>query len=485
MPPTTAVESSSTPRIPTDLVNALNAAIKSIAERTSSAASVALNSGSHNANSRVYQARFNSGDWSGQLLSFPIDVHGDVSTPEWDAGAVLSSQNYDTGRNIMTYNPTTLSGVPFRWDQLSTAQQALLNTSPTGTTDTQGAARLDYLRGSTAHEGTGNDYRIRLKRLGDLINSDPFFVGAPSFTDSLGTGYAGFRTTYKNRTPMVYVGGNDGMLHGFSATTGAEKIAYVPNRLYAKLTKLTSSTYSHLYYVDGSPTVGDAFGAFGARCSSGSTCWRSLLVSGFRKGGQGYFALDVTDPTTFSESNAAKIVLWEFNDTHDRDLGYSFSQPSIVKMANGQWAAIFGNGYNNSEADGLASTSGHAVLYILFLDKGLDGTWTLNTDYFKLDTGVGEVATPNGLATPAAVDLDGDNTVEYIYAGDLRGNIWRFDVRDANPEELGGPETHFHRQRRRQHRATHHLSPRGWRPSRSSGNRRPGLCRYRQISREQ
>jgi type IV pilus assembly protein PilY1 len=428
---------------PTNLISVLNDAISSIAQRTSSAASVALNSGSHNANSRVYQARFNSGDWSGQLLSFPIDSDGNVSSQEWDTAVALSSQNYDTGRTILTYNPNTLAGVPFRWAQLSTPQKNFLHTNPSGTADGQGAARLDYLRGSTAHEGTGNDYRVRLKRLGDLINSDPFFVGAPAFPDSLGSGYAGFRTTYATRTPIVYVGGNDGMLHGFSAVDGSEKIAYVPNKLYAKLSQLTSATYSHRYYVDGSPTITDTFGAFGARCDSGSTCWRSVLVSGLRKGGQGYFALDVTNPTTFSESNANKLVLWEFTDAHDADLGYSFSQPSIVRMANGKWAAIFGNGYNNSEADGTASTTGRGVLYILFLDMGLDGVWTLGTDYIKLSTGVGDTVTPNGLATAAPIDLDGDFTVEYIYAGDLRGNIWRFDVRDTNPSNWTTPTLIF------------------------------------------
>jgi type IV pilus assembly protein PilY1 len=428
---------------PNDLISALNAAINSIAERVSSAASVALNSGSHSTNSRVYQARFNSGDWSGQLLSFPIDSDGNISAPEWDAATAISTQNYDTGRTILTYNPSTLAGVPFRWGSLSTAQQTFLHTNPSGGNDSQGAARLDYLRGSTAHEGTGNDYRVRLKRLGDLINSDPFYVGDPSFPDSLGTGYASFRTTYTNRTPIVYVGGNDGMLHGFRASDGTEKIAYVPNKMYARLSKLTNSTYSHQYYVDGSPAIGDAFGAFGLRCGSASTCWRSILVSGLRKGGQGYFALDITDPSTFSESNASKLVLWEFTDAHDADLGYSFSQPAIVRMANGKWAAVFGNGYNNSEADGAASTTGRAVLYILFLDMGLDGVWTLGTDYIKLSTGVGSVATPNGLATVAPIDLNDNFTVDYIYGGDLQGNIWRFDVRDTNPSNWTAPKLIF------------------------------------------
>ncbi len=422
-----------------ELSQALNDAISSIAQRTSSAASVALNSGSHNANSRVYQARFNSGDWSGQLLSFLVDTTGGVSTPEWDAGAVLNGKDYDTQRDIITFNPSTYSGVPFRWAQLSTSQQALLNTAPDGTVDNEGQARLNYLRGSKADEGTGNGYRTRLTLLGDLINSDPFFVGVPSFPDSLGTGYPGFRAAHANRAGMVYVGGNDGMLHAFDATDGSEKLAYVPNLVFANLARLTDPQYNHIYFVDGSPTVGDAFGNFGSRCSAGSSCWRTVLVSGLRKGGQGFFALDVTDPQNFDESNAASLALWEFSDADDPDLGYTFSQASIVKMANGQWAAVFGNGYNNTLADGRASSTGHAVLYILFLDKGLDGTWTPGSDFIKLDTGVGSTGTPNALATAAPIDLDGDFTVEYIYAGDLKGNVWRFDVSDPSPANWGAP----------------------------------------------
>jgi type IV pilus assembly protein PilY1 len=103
-------------------------------------------------------------------------------------------------------------------------------------------------------------------------------------------------------------------------------------------------------------------------------------------------------------------------------------------MANGKWAAVIGNGYNSTENDGPATTSatGHAVLYILFLEGGLDGAWTAGTDYIKLDTEMGDPDTPNGLATPAPVDLDGDFTADYVYAGDQRGNLWKFDVSDPD-----------------------------------------------------
>ena len=432
---------------PNTLVDALTGALSSIADRTGSAASVALNSGAHNAGSRIYQARFNSGDWSGQLLAFPLDSKGDVLAPDWDAGAQLDATLDTTTRTILTYDDAAAQGVPFVWNNLGTAMQNALDLNAAGVDDDQGEARLQYLRGDKSNEG---QFRVRPHLLGDLINSDPFFVGDPAFPDSLGTDYGDFRKAHKGRTPIVYVGGNDGMLHGFNASVGdnpdkgKEELAYVPRALFHQLSQLTSPSYKHLYYVDGSPTVGDAFGTFGStRCASGASCWRSVLVSGLRHGGQAMFALDVTDPSSFQESNAAKLALWEFSDADDADLGYTFSQPSIVRMKNGKWAAVFGNGYNNSEADGHASTTGHAVLYILFLDKGLDGSWTAGTDYIKLDTGVGDTATPNGLATPAPIDFDGDFTADYIFAGDLQGNVWRFDVSDADPTKWAAPHRLF------------------------------------------
>src|SRR3569833_2796857 len=160
---------------------------------------------------------------------------------------------------------------------------------------------------------------------------------------------------------MVYVGANDGMLHGFDAATGVEKIAYVPARVYSNLSKLTAPTYTHRYIVDGTPSIGDAYY---------SNAWHTLLVGSLAGGGQGVFARDISNPDIFCESYATSVVLWEFTDTNDADLGYTFSRPNIVKMAIGVWAAVFGNGYNNTEADGSASGTKTAVRYIVNVQTG-------------------------------------------------------------------------------------------------------------------
>ena len=141
------------------------------------------------------------------------------------------------------------------------------------------------------------------------------------------------------------------------------------------------------------------------------------------------YALDVTNPTLFTEPNADKVVLWEFTDSNDADLGYTFSQPSIVKMANGQWVAVFGNGYNNTDADGAQSATGYAALYIVDLKTG--------ALVRKITTKAGTTTTPNGLSTPTPVDVNGDNVVDYIYAGDLQGNLWKFDVTSSDPAAWG------------------------------------------------
>ncbi|HFC53996.1 MAG TPA: hypothetical protein ENJ43_06145 [Gammaproteobacteria bacterium] len=401
---------------PQQLLEGLSKALPdNIALRTSSASSVALSTGNISSESHVYQAIFNSEDWSGQLLSFPINSDatqsdfGELDTSgtgpkgsEWDASDKIPSYN---SRVIVTWDGS--SGVPFRWGSLTSAQQSALGSE----------AVLDYLRGDhSQEERNGGTFRNRSSRLGDIVNSDPVFVGSAAYRYQM-DGYADFQNSKANRTEMIYVGANDGMLHGFDAKWGTELFAYVPSKVYDNLASLTDPDYAHRYFVDGSPTVSDVY-------FDGS--WHTVLAGGLNKGGKGIYLLDITDPDAFSsESAASDLVLWEFTDDDDPDLGYTYGKPTIARMHNDRWAVIFGNGYNNSG-------SGRSVLYIAFIDKSSSG-WVLGSDYIKLDTRDGWSANPNGLASPAPVDIDGDNRVDYIYAGDLHGSLWRFDVNSSDP----------------------------------------------------
>jgi len=459
------------------VATAIAQALLEIADRVGSAASVATNTGSLNVGSQLFQARFDSSDWKGQLLAFQINLDGSIDpTPDWEAGSVVNGQNYDTGREIITYNPDADvipggqpegQGVPFRFPadytsadpllELTASQvSALMTTSPhsistvdiseISTNQAYGSALLNFLRGDRGNEGLGQDFRIRGSILGDIVNSDPKFVAEPigRYPDDLeDKSYNDFISDNASRDGVVYVGANDGMLHGFSETTGQEVIAYVPNAVYKYLSELSSEDYEHRYFVDGGPNIIDVYMAnMNDPGSVVNGLWRTALVGGLAGGGQGIYALDVTDPSIYSEVNAASIALWEFDDSDDVDLGYTYGRPQLAKMGNGKWAAVFGNGYNNTEADGNASTTGHAVLYIVDVETG---------DLIKkIDTLAGDVATPNGLATPLMIDDDGDSVVDTIYAGDLLGNLWKFDVDDANPAawssdyaSLGTPDPLF------------------------------------------
>ncbi|HWR76292.1 MAG TPA: PilC/PilY family type IV pilus protein [Thiobacillus sp.] len=414
---TTAFDASDT----TTLITAFDTIFSDILAQSGSAAAVALTSGSVVAGGKIYQGQFNSSDWSGDLIAYNTSTAtGAPSSVAWRAGTQLNAQNYDTGRKILTYKPSNSTGIPFRWPaapasptatELDASQVTALNTNVSNVNDGNGGSRLNYLRGQTGISG----FRPRLLSvLGDVVNSAPAYVGAPAFNypdDLEAASYNSFRSGNASRTPIIYVGANDGMLHGFDAATGDEKLAYVPSKVYPNLSALTSTAYSHRYYVDGSPTVVDTFY---------SGAWHTTLVASLGAGGQGLFALDVTNPSTFSETNASSIVKWEYSDN---DLGYVNGQPSIVKLNTGAWAAVFSSGYNNSEADGSASTTGYAYLYIVDIATG--------TLIEKISTKTGSVATPNALSAPSLIDIDGDGDVDYAYAGDLLGNMWKFDLCNA------------------------------------------------------
>ncbi|HEX4330211.1 MAG TPA: PilC/PilY family type IV pilus protein [Burkholderiales bacterium] len=485
---------------PTAMINAVNSAFAAISAATKGDAAVTSSTGNLNVTGSVYQyqSTFTSVTWVGDLLASLVStVTSGVSvssTVAWQASTKLNAGTpSSTARVVLSYNDgmasytsnTTESltnsrkGIGFSststgTTDLSTAQQGALDINIGGVNDSLHMKRINYIRGSRADEpsgtgctgggGGGAAFRCRsTSLLGDIVHSQPAVVGAPtdmdfntsdpSPTDVLfQPGYITFAINKASRAPAVYVGANDGMLHGFnsdqsdSANLGKEIMAYVPSPVVKNLSRLTSSSYAHTYYVDASPRVASACPAT-AGCVD-DTSWKTVLVSGLGAGGQGVFALDVTSPSYTQPSSGASssTVLWEFTDRTDPDVGYILGKPVIAKMNNGKWAAIFGNGLNNTTADGAPSTTGAAALYIVFL-SGPTGTsparsWVAGTDYIKLVAGTGATspatatpgttAIPNGLNTPVGIDKDLDGAIDYIYAGDAYGNVWKFDVTSSS-----------------------------------------------------
>ncbi len=419
------------------LVSALDSILQSILSSSNSAASVAANSTQLNTGSLIYQVKYNATDWSGQLLAYSVNPStGAIITPAlWEASSLLSSNS----RSIYSFNPSAASGsggVSFLWGNLTPTQQSYLNTL-SGSNDGKGSYRAAWLSGDQSKEqAQGGTFRNRTNTLGitnllgDIVDSAPVYVsdtdyGYGSLAGTEGSSYSTFlnSSAYINRTAMLYAGANDGMLHGFNAssTGGQEVFAYIPNSLYPKLSQLTSPNYVHQFYVDGMSGVGDFY-------DTSTSTWRTLLAGATGAGGKAIFALDVTTPDSFTASN----VLWEFtnvappvvtncsawapNTNYDvSNLGYTLGQPLVVRLQDGHWVVLVANGYN--------SVNGHAVLFIL---DAKSGCVIQKIDTVSADTS--GLATVNGLSSPIAIDTNNDRSADTIYAGDLHGNLWKFDV---------------------------------------------------------
>lgn len=395
-----------------ELSKAFASATNFILSTPASSAAVAVNGAKLSSESLVFQAVYNSGNWTGDLKAYQLDSKtGEITSLIWEASKQLPAVN---DRKLYTWNPLDgPKGVSFKWidggTELSASQQQALNLDPAGGGDGLGKKRVAYLRGETAEEERNNGvFRNRISLLGDIVNSDPVFVsnqnyGFDRLPGSEGSSYPGYRSGQaKARPEMIYAGANDGFLHGFNAKTGNELFGYMPAAVLPQANQLTFPGYTHRYFVDGPPRAGDAFLSGG---------WRTILLGTPGAGGRGLFALDVTDPDSFSE----KQILWEISSP---ELGFVLGTPTIARLNGGRWVALTGNGYQ--------SDSNRAMLLIYDLLTGA----LINK---PLDTGVGSGTAPNGLSTPVPVDLNGDRITDVVYAGDLQGNLWKFDLDSDDP----------------------------------------------------
>ena len=434
---------------------------------------------------QVYFAFYSPSTWSGSLTAQNLvldPVTNMVSinpVANWDASCVLTgvgptgtclatgvggpqaAQSWGS-RSILTWSGS--GGIPFRYVSLTPAQQAAIDAGDAVMTNT----RVHYLRGDRTNEvnaaGVGL-YRPRTSVLGDIVDSSPTWVGPPAApyratwqdlltgaaaAENSGQSYPAFAAAAGTRLNVVYAGSNDGLLHGFrsgsySGSTyvdggstpndGKEVLAYMPGAVVNTIHNAVDPTldfssplYGHNFFVDAPPGSGDLF--YGG-------AWHSWVVGGLGAGGAAIYALDVTDPTTFAESNAQNLVIGEWTPaslvcansaTCGQSLGNTYGVPQIRRFHNGAWGFIFGNGFG--------SATGDAGIYIMTIDP-LSGAQS----FYYLSSSSG--TTGNGIAYATPADLDGDHITDYIYAGDLLGNVWRFDVTSANPSNWavtpGGP----------------------------------------------
>ncbi|MHB1117329.1 PilC/PilY family type IV pilus protein [Sideroxydans sp.] len=373
-------------------------------------------------NEQIYRPDYEREFWSGNLFAYPVNAGGNVnfSAEPWIGGAAaqLAAQDWDVGRYIATRNAAIPSvGIPFRHTSLSALQQTLFPATTIGTTAYTGTQIVNFLRGERVNESPAG-MRNRSNEpngaggptLGDIIHSRPFYVA-------------------DSTNPTVFVGANDGMLHAFNATTGAERWAYVPSMLLGKMAKLAKpyggASNPHDYYVDGRINV---------RSIDISGTPTRILVGSLGAGGRGLYALKIDSLTAGSETDVVNKVLWEIDgldgdlnnaaptvSTAYDNLGYTYGTPAMVKVNDaGKDAVIAGNGYNDSS---LGDYQAH--LYVI---DAASGQLIANVAAGSSGT----AASPNGLFNPAPVDTNADGKVDRVYAGDLKGTLWKFDISNTS-----------------------------------------------------
>jgi len=497
---------------PQALAAGFSSAIATIGERNVPPTTAAVNASVITAGALSFSTGYDTSKWYGALEGVTLRSDGTTDTVQWLDGkdplhaALVSTLDSDyhtatgySGRKVYTdaYALTTdasgnVTSATFnKGFQFTSANSATLDSiqtaglespalSTTNTNDTL-EHRINFLLGDPTYEdGT---YRSRVTLLGAIIRSQPVYVSYassgyydnwPNKADGTAAPEAGataqtydaFVTQESTRPGTLYVGANDGMLHAFAAPAptgcaadgtgcdygdgGTERWAFIPRAVYANLGNLTSPSFSYRPTVDETPVTRDVFFS--------DNKWHTILAGGVGLGGRGVYALNITDPTSFSASN----VLWEFDsdmtipsgaagdcvasygDCRASDLGYTVSQPNIGRLHNGQWAVLVSNGYfpDCGTPDTPTNDTAHCQAIAAQAPKDTSGNpysalFVLNAETgsviaeLKTPTGLG--VTSFGLATPVMGDYDNDQIDDVAFAGDVQGNLWRFDMQDSKP----------------------------------------------------
>ncbi|POZ61296.1 pilus assembly protein PilY [Chromobacterium alticapitis] len=414
---------------PAAFSTALGAILVQIQKGSYDQASVALNSTTLSTSAQAFLASFNPSDtpysdWTGNLAAYSLTANNALSVSSnasWQAQTQLDTLAGGTGwqnaRLIAAWDGVNKKGVPFEWPVSGSAGINSTQQSQLQPSDSKGSLRLNYLRGDRSQEAqNGGGFRNRSHLLGDIVDSGPVYVGKPDgpYTDA---SYLSFTNANASRTPLIYVGANDGMLHAFNANTGNEAFAFVPNGVFANLYQLAATTYNnnHVYFVDGSPQAGDV--------QFSDSSWHSIVAGGLGGGGQTIYALDVTSPSSLTtEAALASAVLWEYGDS---GMGYTYGRPAIARInAAPGYAVFFGNGY--------ASSGNHAIFYAV---NPQTGATLAKMDLCAVVSSACNSSAPQGLSGVVAVNSSGNagSAVDMVYAGDLQGNVWAINVGSSSP----------------------------------------------------
>lgn len=473
---------------PDELIDAMRKIIASVVAQSTSSTPASVSLPILTGGNSAYQGGYDTTGWPGSVRRYKLDSAGVPAHAVWDAGCLLTGGQCaePAGNNavrapdnrIIITSDGAGAGKAFRWSSLTAEQQNALNQKPGAAAcidsdsgcDGHGEARLDYLRGVRTSEvaGATPQLRQRVSVLGAVVNAEPTYVSSPrsgyhdmfpegspeatAAADDEDKSYAGYQNAQSKRVPMVYVGANDGMLHAFDAETGKEAWAYVPDTLIrnGRLATATAKDVGLTPGVDASPRERDVF-------INGK--WRTVLVGSLRLGGRGIYALDVTEPQLVGEASVVRgVPLWEFSSgdtlsTADdaecaegsitcASLGYTYDSANIARLKHGdKWVALVSSGYFPSTKAAAAKASDIAEaaakrtsLLVIDLETG-KLIREIKTSAASQVGALGDSFKTFGLSTPVVYDEGSDEVDDLAYAGDLAGNLWRFDLSGDNPSD--------------------------------------------------
>jgi len=371
----------------------------------------------------AFVPEYNADDWTGDVKAYPLRANGTLDDLAWSVNEELPAEG---ARKLYAMVPVSGSLVarPLTVAGLggTLTATAALGLTATGITASYGATTtiddvVSYLRGNTAKEvRNGGVFRDRSRLIGDVLGSQPEVLGRGSqgYTQLpaaqgggvTGTGsYGAFvRDVKLARTPVLFVGSNDGMLHAFNAARiggGGELFAIAPNATLAKMGRLAAPNYAHTYFVDAPPAQGDAF--LGGQ-------WKSIVVAAGGAGAKSVLVVDATNPVvSFGPTNVLREV-------SDAGMGNILGRGQIILAEDNRWYAAFGNGLNNS-----LNQSG-----LLLIDLATGAVR-------RIMTGTGTAADTNGMGAIAGVDGNDNGKVDIVYGGDYHGRMWKFDLSATNP----------------------------------------------------
>ena len=299
---------------------------------------------------KYYQSTFKYSkhrQWEGSLKKYKLNKNGSFGSEQWDAGTQLNNTSPNS-RKIWTIDINKRNNTNNFTISNRTALKPKLFPLKVNPTDAETDQLINFIRGFDAYDTDSDNITTDERhKLADVYNSELIVVGKPD-APSTNNGNSNFEKTdafyrqqnqydafkssndcggsCQSRTEVVIAGANSGILHAFKTENGKELWGYIPPNIIGKINNIittkTNST-NPIYGVDGSPVVKDIY--FDDTPSNGADDprWRTVLISGLGAGGNGYFALDITD------INNPKHLFAIENDTYNKQVNHWDSDENL------------------------------------------------------------------------------------------------------------------------------------------------------------